>query len=73
MRLPWMHEDRQISPIRPISTKAQELQAAKDILSEVFRIRPADVEEMLQRRLEERCCPDRREDGLWPATFCLGE
>lgn len=73
MRLPWRHEDRQISPVRPVSTKARELEAAKEILSEVFNVRTADVEEMLQRRLEERRWPDRHEDGLWPAMFCLGD
>jgi hypothetical protein len=43
------------------------------ILAEIFRVRPADVEDMIQRRLEERIRPEGREDGLWPATFCLGE
>ena len=48
-----------------------ELQTAKEILAEVFHTRPADVEEMIQRRLEEKNSPVEYEDVLWPATFCL--
>jgi ribose 1,5-bisphosphokinase PhnN len=44
-----------------------ELQTAKEILAEVFHTRSKDVDEMIQRRLEEW---DSRD---WPATFCLGE
>ena len=72
MRLPWRREARQINS-RPVSSKAQELQAAKEILSEVFRIRPADVDEMLLRRLEEHNSRREYQEGLWPAEFCLGE
>jgi len=49
----------------------QELQTAKEILAEVFHTRPADVEEIIQRRLEEKSSPVECEDVLWPATFCL--
>lgn len=73
MRLPWRQKVRQSHPVLPISTKAQELDTAKEILAEVFQIRPADVEEMIQKRLEDRFWQEEREDGLWPATFCLGE
>ena len=52
----------------------------KKILAEVFHARPGEVEEMIQRRLEERSWPEEeeiwqkeREEGRWPATFCLGE
>ena len=60
------------------STKALELESAKEILAEVFHVRPSVVEDMLQRRLEERRSlafeqEPPSEDGLWPATFCLGE
>lgn len=34
--------------------------------------RPGEVEEMIQRRLEESG-PEEREEGRWPATFCLGD
>lgn len=70
MRLPWRHEDRQIRPIRPVSTTARELEAAKDILSEVFQIPPLEAEDMIQQRLEERNC---RETELRPATMGDGQ
>ena len=72
MRLPWKREASLIQP-RIGSIKQQELEAAKQILAEVFHARPADVEEMILRRLEERDWHEERKDGLWPATFCLGE
>jgi hypothetical protein len=55
MRLLWK---REVIRPRPVSTKQLELETAKQILSEVFDVRPADVEEMMQRRLEERDCLD---------------
>ncbi len=70
MRLLWK---REVIPPMSVSAKQLEIDAAKEILAEVFQIRPADVDEMLKRRLEERSWPEGREDGLWPATFCLGE
>ena len=53
MRLPWKRETSLV-PSRRVSTKQLELETAKEILSEVFHARPADVEEMILRRLEER-------------------
>jgi hypothetical protein len=47
------------------------LETAKEILAEVFHARPGEVDEMIQRRLEERSWT--KENELWPATFCLGE
>ena len=70
MRLPWRQEARQINS-QPVSNKALELETAKEILSEVFHSHPADVEEMIQRRLEERTWREERENRLWPAEFCL--
>jgi len=35
---------------------SRELETAKEILSEIFRAKPADVEEMIQQRLSERQC-----------------
>ena len=68
---PWKREARLIEPGRAANTSVLELETAKEILAEVFRARPADVEEMLQKRLEEK---DWDEQGRpWPATFCLGE
>jgi ribosomal protein L23 len=73
MRLPWREEIRQNHPTLPVNIKAQELETAKEILAEIFHVRPADVEEMIQKRLEDRCWQEKHEEGLWPATFCLGE
>ncbi len=52
--------------------KVLELQTAKEILAEVFRVRVSDVEEMIQNRFEahtEEACPE--DDGLWPREFWL--
>jgi len=73
MRLSWKQETRRIDHIRPVSTKALELESAKEILSEVFHARPSEIEDMIQRRLEERGWREKHEEGLWPATFCIGE
>jgi hypothetical protein len=48
-----------------------ELQTAKEILAEVFHTRPADVEEMIQKRLKEKNSTTECEGLLWPSTFCL--
>jgi hypothetical protein len=39
--------------IRPVDKIAQELQAAKEILGEVFGAEPEDVDEMIQARITE--------------------
>ena len=71
MRLPWKREAIHAQP-RPVNTKQLELEAAKQILSEVFHAHPVDVEEMILRRLEARTWREEHKDGLWPAEFCLG-
>jgi hypothetical protein len=38
---------------RPVDTRVQELQAAKEILQEIFGAGPQDVDEMVQTRIEE--------------------
>ena len=53
--------------------KALELQMAKEILAEVFRVRLSEVDEMLQNRIDKAtsqavCC---KNDGLWPQEFWL--
>lgn len=58
---------------KAMSQKAMELQTAKEILAEVFRIRLSEVDEMIQNRFEkvpsqEACC---EKDGLWPQEFWL--
>jgi hypothetical protein len=71
MMWPWRRETRLIEPRRAANTNVLELETAKEILAEVFRARPADVEEMIQKRLEERDWDEQ--ERPWPATFCLGE
>lgn len=72
MSLPWRQKVRQIHPTLHVNIKAQELDTAKEILAEVFQIQPADVEEMIQKRLEDRCWQEEREERLWPATILSG-
>jgi hypothetical protein len=50
-----------------------ELQAAKEILAEVFRVRISDVEEMIQNRYDEICYASTRyeETETWPREFML--
>ena len=73
MRWPWKQQARPIEPRPMVSIRAMELETAKEILAEVFHARPGEVEEMIKSRLEERGGPEEREEGRWPATFCLGE
>jgi len=73
MRWPWRREARPIEPRLATDLKVIELQTAKEILAEIFHTRPGEVEEMIQRRLEEKSWQEEeREEGRWPATFCLG-
>jgi hypothetical protein len=70
MRWPWRRQ-AQARPVEPrpmVSTRTMELQTAKEILAEVFGARPGEVEEMIQRRLEESG-PGEREEGRWPDRF----
>jgi hypothetical protein len=78
MRWPWRLKAKPIEPRPMVSIRAMELQTAKEILAEVFCARPGEVEEMIKSRLEENgtaenIWPEKREEGLWPATFCVGE
>ena len=58
--------------------KARELETAKEILAEVFRIRISEVEEMIRNRFEEAHISEahvlearHEERGLWPQEFRL--
>jgi hypothetical protein len=53
--------------------KALELQTAKEILAEVFRVRISEVDEMIRNRFEAAGFEGvvSKEEGLWPAEFCL--
>ena len=63
-RLSWPQKKK----VHRSDLKAMELEAAREILAEVFRVSPSEVNEMIDNRLEkvlsiEACC---EEDGLWP-------
>lgn len=73
MKWPWLREARSVEPRRTTNPRVLELETAKEILAEIFHARPSEVEEMIQRRLEERERDWDREEKLWPASFCLGE
>ena len=46
-----------------------ELEAAREILAEVFRVRLSEVDEMIQNRFEAAVVS--KEEGLWPQEFWL--
>lgn len=79
MRWPWRRGAELCEPRMAADLKVIELQTAKEILAEVFHARPGEVEEMIQRRLEERdgleeeeIWPETSGEKLWPATFSCG-
>ena len=52
--------------------KAMELEAAKEILAEVFRVGLSEVDEMIWCRFEdEDMGPMGSDDGLWPQEFWI--
>jgi hypothetical protein len=55
--------------------KAMELETAKEILAEVFRVRLSEVDEMIQNRFEATSSEGvvSKEEGLWPQDFWLEE
>ena len=78
MRWPWKQQARPVEPRPMVNIRAMELETAKEILAEVFHARPGEVEDMIQKRLEEsgpaeNIRQEKREEGRWPATFCVGE
>jgi len=56
-----------------LNPKALELQTAKEILAEVFRVRISEVDEMIQNRFEAAGNEEviHEENGLWPQEFWL--
>jgi hypothetical protein len=50
-----------------------ELEAAKEILAEVFGMRLSEVEEMLRQRSEVEAQSCKEEGALWPESFHLTE
>ena len=59
---------------KAMGQKAMELEAAREILAEVFRVKLSEVDEMIWSRFEVTCSEDDRpkENGLWPQEFWLG-
>ena len=55
--------------------KVMELEAAKEILAEVFRIRLSEVDEMIRCRFEAEDMGSMasEECGLWPQGFWLSD
>ena len=58
---------------KALSKKAMELDAAREILAEVFGVRLSEVDEMIQIRFEaaKHEVISHKENGLWPQEFCL--
>ena len=71
----WKREARIFEPRQKVNSRLLELETAKSILAEVFHARPSDVEDMIQKRLEENSWIDKRplEEELWPVSFDAGE
>jgi len=59
--------------VHRMNPKALELQTAKEILAEVFKVRLSEVDEMIQNRFEKdsshEACGEK--DGLWPQRFII--
>jgi uncharacterized tellurite resistance protein B-like protein len=49
--------------------KAMELEAAREILAEVFGVKLSEVDEMIQSRFDAE---DMGSNGLWPQEFWVG-
>ena len=56
-----------------VDLRVLELQAAKEILAEIFGVRNSDVEEMIQNRYDEVCYvkPGYEETEQWPRELVL--
>ena len=71
MRRPRKQHVKPYDPLNAASLKVLQLQTAKEILAETFRISIPEVEEMIQNRFNEACSLEGRQedDGLWPREF----
>jgi hypothetical protein len=63
------------SSVPRVDLRVLELQAAKEILAEIFGVRISDVEEMIQNRYDEVRCEANsyEETEQWPREFLIGE
>ena len=74
-RIRWLQK-RSVVSLRPsprVDPMILELQAAKEILAEVFRVRVSEVDEMILNRYDDvRYEENSSEDGeMWPREFQL--
>jgi hypothetical protein len=63
----WRREAKTFESRLVVNRRLLELETAKQILEEIFHARPSDVEDMIQRRLEERSWHE--DENLWPSSF----
>ena len=73
-RLTWLQKRSAIAllPSPPVDPMILELQAAKEILAEVFRVRVSEVEEMILNRYDDVCYEENSEDReMWSREFQL--
>jgi hypothetical protein len=74
-RIRWLQKRSAIAllPSPPVDPMILELQAAKEILAEVFRVRVSEVDEMILNRYDDvRYEENSSEDGeMWPREFKL--
>jgi hypothetical protein len=61
LRWPPIRRQPIITPVR-VNPSVLELEAAKEILSEIFGAKPGEVEEMIRQRLADR-------SGIYPPNF----
>ncbi len=54
-----------------MSPKAMELEAAREILAEVFGVRLSEVDEMIWSRFEAEDKGPEKKEVLWPQEFWL--
>jgi hypothetical protein len=59
-------------PAPRVDRRILELQAAKEILAEIFGVRASDVEEMILNRYEEACYRNN-EPEEWPQELWVGD
>jgi hypothetical protein len=71
----WLQKRSAVAllPSPPVDPIILELQAAKEILAEVFRVRVSEVDEMILNRYDDvRYEENSSEDGeMWPREFQL--
>jgi hypothetical protein len=74
-RIRWLQKRSAVAllPSPPVDPMLLELQAAKEILAEVFRVRVSEVDEMILNRYDDVRYEENssKEGELWPREFLL--